>query len=48
MRILLDPSSIDDYRKFLKVKSLPTYAFTGRTAVFPDEYADRMGIVVDG
>ena len=44
MRLCLSPSSIDDYRRFLAVKALPQFAFTGRTAVFPDEYADRLGL----
>lgn len=38
----LDPSSLDDYRTFLRVKSLPQYRFVGRSAVFPDEYATRV------
>jgi len=42
MEINLNPRSIEDYRKFLAVKRLPTYSFTGRTANFPDEYADRI------
>lgn len=44
MRLTLNPSSIDDYRKFLRIKSLPVYSIHGREAVFPDEYADRLGI----
>lgn len=47
MRIVLDTNSIADYRKFLQVKRLPTYAFEGRTAVVPDEYADRLGVTLD-
>ena len=35
----LDLNSIEDYRRFLKIKALPTYSFTGRTAYYPDEYA---------
>lgn len=46
MRITLDPSNVDDYRTFLKVKELPTFKFSGRTAVFPDEYAERLGVDV--
>lgn len=41
MRVDLDLNSIDDYRTFLRVKELPFYRFEGRTAVIPDEYADR-------
>lgn len=44
MEIKLDLDSLDDYRKFLAIKSLPTYRFQGRSAWFPDEYACRLGI----
>lgn len=40
--IYLDVRSIEDYRKFLRIKSLPQYEFRGRMAWFPDEYADRV------
>lgn len=43
--VTLDPSCIDDYRKFLAIKELPKYTITGRTATFPDEYASRIGLV---
>ena len=43
MRITLDPSSVTDYAKFLRIKSLPKYSFTGRTGEFPDEYASFVG-----
>lgn len=43
MRIHLNPSSVDDYRTFLKVKALPKYAMVGRTAIIPDEYASEFG-----
>ena len=46
MRLVLDPNSLDDYQRFLKVKRLPVYRFEGRTAVVPDEYADRIGCSV--
>lgn len=46
MQITLDPNNIDDYRKFLAIKELPRFSFTGRTAEFPDHYADRIGIRV--
>lgn len=39
MQLTLSPDSLDDYRTFLRVKSLPVYRFEGRTAIFPDEYA---------
>ncbi len=44
MQIVLNPNKLDDYRKFLQIKSLPTYSIRGRVASFPDEYADRLGI----
>ena len=37
MEIVLDPSSVDDYRMFLQIKELPVYRFRGRLARFPDE-----------
>jgi hypothetical protein len=40
----LDLNSVDDYRRFLKIKALPSYEFTGRLATFPAEYAD----IIDG
>lgn len=45
MKITLDPDSLDDYRMFLKIKSLPKYRITGRIAEFPDEYANRLGAI---
>ncbi len=42
--IPLDTSRIDDYRKFLRIKSLPVYSFVGSTAYVPDEYASRIGL----
>lgn len=46
MIVSLNPSSIDDYKRFLQIKSLPRYSITGRQAWFPDEYASRLGIEV--
>lgn len=46
MQIELSLDSVEDYCLFLKIKSLPVYRFTGRTAYFPDEYADRIGVPV--
>lgn len=43
----LDLDSIDDYKRFLKIKTLPNYRFQGRTAWFPDEYASHLGIKSD-
>lgn len=44
MRVTLDLDSTEDYRLFLKIKSLPRYSFTGRTAEFSDEYATQLGL----
>jgi len=35
--------SIEDYRIFLRIKSLPTYRISGHIAEFPDEYAAIVG-----
>lgn len=42
MNITLSPSSIDDYRTFLKCKGVPAYRVTGRSVWMPDEYAGRV------
>lgn len=39
MNTLLDLNSVADYRRFLKIKSLPQRTFVGRMASYPDEYA---------
>ncbi len=44
MDIDLKTNSIEDYRKFLAIKALPRFSFTGRTASFPDEYASIIGL----
>jgi len=44
MNITLDSTSLADYGTFLKIKALPKYKFTGRTAEFPDEYASLVGL----
>lgn len=44
MRLAIDLNTVDGYRDFLKVKSLPVHSFTGREAWFPDEYAGRLGL----
>lgn len=46
MKLTLDLNSVADYRKFLQIKSLPVYRFTGREAWFPDEYAVRLGLSI--
>ncbi len=37
--IPINTLSLADYRQFLAVKRLPRYAFSGRQAIIPDEYA---------
>lgn len=44
MIVELDTSSVADYRRFLAIKSLPSYEFRGRSAWFPDEYAGVVGV----
>lgn len=44
MNITLNLDSLDDYLKFVKIKSLPTYKVTGRNVWFPDEYAKTLGL----
>ncbi len=44
----LNLNSVEDYDLFLKIKSMPRFSFTGRTAEFPDEYAKLIGLSVDG
>ncbi len=46
MQMHLDPRSVADYAMFLKIKQLPSYRIRGRTASFPDEYAERLGVDV--
>jgi len=42
MKLGFDERSMDSYRQFLALKSLPQYAWDGEFAVFPDEYASRI------
>lgn len=42
MDIYLDSSSLDDYRLFLKIKSLPSWSIRGRVATVPDEYSSMI------
>ena len=44
MQIKLDTNSLEDYRRFLAIKRLPTYTIQGRMATFPDEYASFVGL----
>lgn len=45
MNIILDLNSVDDYKTFLRVKQLPTWSIRGREISFPDEYAERLGLI---
>lgn len=42
MELTLNYRSIDDYKRFLAIKQLPRYEFSGRRAWFPDEYAGKV------
>lgn len=44
MRVSFRSDSIDDYRRFLAIRKLPSYSFRGGVASFPDEYSH----LVDG
>lgn len=44
MRVWFDGKSLDSYRLFLKVKALPAVQFVGDEAIFPDEYAEYLGL----
>lgn len=44
MLIALNHKCVNDYAKFLRVKSLPKYRIRGGFAEFPDEYADLVGV----
>lgn len=41
---MLNIGNIEDYRRFLAIKSLPKYRFRGEFAEFPPEYASRVGV----
>ncbi len=43
VNITLNPASVEDYRRFLKIKSLPQFRISGRQAWVPDEYAKLLG-----
>lgn len=47
MRLTLNPNSVEDYARFLRVKRLPKYRIVGRSAEFPDEYAHQIGLDAD-
>lgn len=39
--VTLNPSSLESYRQFVRIKQLPSWSVRGRVASFPDEYAGR-------
>ena len=39
MKVAFDPSSMDSYRQFIRLKSLPQYGWAGRHADVPDKYS---------
>lgn len=43
MKLTLNPRSLEDYRTFCKIKTLPAYRIRGRVADVPDEYAGLIG-----
>lgn len=43
MRLDFNTSSMQDYQRFLKLKSCPVYHWEGTSAVVPNEYADMFG-----
>lgn len=44
MNITLSLDNPSDYQRFLAIRRLPRYRFTGRQAWFPDEYAGALGL----
>lgn len=44
MKLILRPDSIEDYRRFLRIKGLPRYDFRRNIADIPDEYAGQLGL----
>lgn len=44
MLVDFDTRSMTDYKKFLRLKSLPTYSWRGMYADVPDEYAAMLGV----
>lgn len=44
MNITLSLDNPADYTRFLAIRRLPRYSFTGRQAWFPDEYASVLGM----
>lgn len=44
MNIAIDVNRIEDYHRFLRIKSLPRYSFTGGFADVPNEYLAQIGL----
>lgn len=47
MQVRLNMSDPAGYDLFLKIKALPSYRFTGRTAYVPDEYSHLLNLNLD-
>lgn len=43
MQITFNTRSMDDYRRFIALRQIPTYSWRGETAIVPDEYAHLIG-----
>ena len=43
MKTYFNTRDVRDYKKFLAIKSLPSYTITGHCAEYPDEYAHAVG-----
>jgi len=48
VQLILDPQSVESYKTYLQIKQLPAWGILGRLATIPDEYADRLGVAVEG
>lgn len=42
IEVAFNPKSINDYRRFIRLRQLPTYSWRGQIAIVPDEYAAMM------
>lgn len=47
MQETLNVRRLEDYQRFLRIKSMPQYRITGREAWYPDEYASLVGSTDD-
>lgn len=42
MKVVVNPNRVEDYRLFLRAKSLPSFRCVGNALEFPDEYAKQV------